>query len=328
MNKPCPPCRPAQIEHPFFAGFVDEELEVISRIARPLVFDEGETIFEQGEPAGSVLFLSSGRVRVAARLPGGSEVDLAEVASGQVLGELGLLAGHRRSATARALTPIAALAIDSVDLHSLCANHGRAPLRLMQRLSRLVAKRLRDTREEAAYRLAPGMRIPGRADIADALSPGSDFDYRPFLPGLDFFAGFSGPDIGGFDDCCEVFTAPRGCVIRRPDESCEHLFVVVRGAVQTTILLQGRTARTAVLGPGRAFGEIDWLLGPVPGSGAASLSRATLLRLPKSAGEALSDPCSRLAFRFQASFLRGLLSKLDAQARDYTRSKLARLISA
>ncbi len=313
------------MQHPFFDGFGAADLAVIERIAVPLEFAAGQVLFEQGAPADAVLFLLCGRVRVGARLPGGSEVVLAEVPAGHVLGELGLLPGHRRSATARALEPVSALAIDCADLLALCANYQPASLRLLQRFSRLVAGRLRDTRAAAAHRLDAE---PDPSAAGDARSPraGADFDYRPFLPQLAFFAGYSAADIEAFCDCAEVLSAPRGSVLCRPDGSCDSLFVVIRGAVQTTLCDGSKLSRTGLFGPGQVFGEVEWLLGPSPGPGAVSWSDATLLRLAKAGCTDLGSPSSRLAFRFQVSLLRGLLCKLDAQARDYTRSRLAQMI--
>jgi CRP/FNR family cyclic AMP-dependent transcriptional regulator len=319
------PEQPNPLQHPFFDGFGAADLAVIERIAMPLEYAPGEILFEQGAPADAVLFLLCGRVRVGARLPGGSEVVLAEVPAGHVLGELGLLAGHRRSATARALSPVSALAIDCADLLALCANYHPASLRLLERLSRLVAGRLRDTRTEAALLLDAD---PGPSDAGDRrmLRPCADFDFRRFLPQLAFFAGYTAGDIAAFCDCAEVLSAPRGSVLCRHDGSCDSLFVVIRGAVQTTLFDDRRLFRTGLFGPGQAFGEVEWLLGASPGPGAASWSHATVLRLAKAGCAHLGSPTSRLAFRFQGSLLRGLLCKLDVQARDYTRSRLVRMI--
>jgi len=67
-------------------------------------FSAGEVIFRQGDPAQSLMAVAEGTVRVGLTTPTGREVVLADMAKGEVLGEIALLDGGERSADARALT--------------------------------------------------------------------------------------------------------------------------------------------------------------------------------------------------------------------------------
>ncbi len=303
--------------HPFFRTLRADLLNVVGRIVREDEFADGDILFRQGEAAGSVLFVLEGSVSIVARLPGGDGVEIAQVEAGEVLGELGLMADHRRAATAVARGPVRAAVMESADLSALCAHYHPASLQLLRELAMAVARRLRDTTESASHLVtADGCRaISGTGIIA----PGAPYDFQPFLPLLGFFRDFGPAEREEFVALCTVFTAPRGCRIRGPGEADHHLYVILRGAVQTSLVTDAGTLRTAVLGPGRAFGEVNWLLGDAAAVQVTAMSQCTFLRLSPDCRVTLMDPASRLSFRFYQGLLRGLQVKLDAQSREFAR---------
>ena len=69
-------------------------------------FDAGEVVFREGEPSRAVLLIAAGEVEVLKAMPGG-HVLLGRAGAGEVVGEMGVLEGRPRSATVRALVPVA-----------------------------------------------------------------------------------------------------------------------------------------------------------------------------------------------------------------------------
>ncbi|MBI4637478.1 MAG: cyclic nucleotide-binding domain-containing protein [Candidatus Rokubacteria bacterium] len=113
-------------------------------------FRPGEVIFREGDPAGGVYFLRSGRVQISLRFPDGGERVLAVAKVGDAVGELAALDGGPRTATATALDATAA---DYVPQEMFAAGLAAAPGAAV-RLLRQIAGRLRMT-DRLVGELAP-----------------------------------------------------------------------------------------------------------------------------------------------------------------------------
>jgi CRP/FNR family transcriptional regulator, cyclic AMP receptor protein len=76
-----------------------------------LDYPAGAFMFRQGEPAAHVFVLTAGEVAIVSPARGGAEQVHAIVRAGDLIGELALLTDGRRTAGARATTPVTAWAI-------------------------------------------------------------------------------------------------------------------------------------------------------------------------------------------------------------------------
>jgi CRP-like cAMP-binding protein len=88
---------------PFFSGLGPEALESVGRVIRNRRFRRGEVIFHQGDPGDALFIVMSGAIKIVLPSDSGEEAILATLRSGDVFGELALLDGAPRSATAAAL---------------------------------------------------------------------------------------------------------------------------------------------------------------------------------------------------------------------------------
>ena len=89
---------------PFFAGLDASTLEHVAAGTRTRRFRRGEIIFHAGDPGDALFIIVSGEVKIALPSDEGDEAILAILRQGDVFGELALLDGAPRSATASALT--------------------------------------------------------------------------------------------------------------------------------------------------------------------------------------------------------------------------------
>ena len=92
---------PDAIHHWLLTGIPSEDVDALLQDGREVRFLPGEIIFHEGEPADGLYLITAGWVRVsAAGEPG--ETLLAFIGPDDVLGEMGVLDGLPRSATATA----------------------------------------------------------------------------------------------------------------------------------------------------------------------------------------------------------------------------------
>ena len=90
---------------PFFGGLEPLALEHLAASMRSRRFRRGEVIFHIGDPGDALFVILSGDVKISLPSETGDEAILATLREGDVFGELALLDGAPRSASAAALSP-------------------------------------------------------------------------------------------------------------------------------------------------------------------------------------------------------------------------------
>ena len=90
---------------PFFGALDPEALDRLASGMRSRRFRRGEVIFHVGDPGDALFVIVSGEVKISLPSETGDEAILATLRPGDVFGELALLDGAPRSASASALMP-------------------------------------------------------------------------------------------------------------------------------------------------------------------------------------------------------------------------------
>jgi signal transduction histidine kinase len=135
---------------PLFADLPVEDLERLSGVARRLQIAAGEELFHQGDPGDYAYVIEEGTIEIS-RFSDGREIPLATRGRGEVIGEMALLEELPRMATARAATPVVALAIGREQLDELLGSSPSAARAMVC----TTMDRLRET--EAALRQSEKM---------------------------------------------------------------------------------------------------------------------------------------------------------------------------
>jgi CRP/FNR family transcriptional regulator, cyclic AMP receptor protein len=119
-------------------------------------YQPGDVLFREGE-SGEVMFvIQSGAVRIT-KLAGGEQKVLAVLGPGEFLGEMAILNGKPRTATATVVEATRCLLIEAKTLESMVARNAEIALRLIKKL----AKRLdsADTLVEILMHRDPKARV-------------------------------------------------------------------------------------------------------------------------------------------------------------------------
>ncbi len=107
---------------PLFAGLDASALESVARSLRARRFRRGEVIFHLGDPGDALFIVASGAVKISLPSETGEEAILATLRPGDFFGELALLDGAPRSASAAALEPTETLVLPRNRFRELIAN--------------------------------------------------------------------------------------------------------------------------------------------------------------------------------------------------------------
>jgi CRP/FNR family transcriptional regulator len=121
---------------PLFADLEAGELERFSRVAVPRSFPAGTRVFHEGDRSDACYIVREGSFRVTREHSDGRAITLATLGPGEVFGELAMLDGDLRSASAEALSDGELLALPAVDVKGLLARHPEISLKLVSALVR------------------------------------------------------------------------------------------------------------------------------------------------------------------------------------------------
>lgn len=141
-----------------FTELYGKELAELAPLLKPLDYEEGQIIFEEGEPVFGVYLINRGKVKLAKRSLGGRRQILKLVGPGEILGEEALFHEQLYSAYARTLEPTGTDFVTVKELHAFLEAHPRVALKLITQLAReikgLQSKLLETSYESSLGRIA------------------------------------------------------------------------------------------------------------------------------------------------------------------------------
>jgi small-conductance mechanosensitive channel/CRP-like cAMP-binding protein len=126
---PVAACRETLGRSALFSGLPPHALEVLSSASRWLDFAPGEAVVREAEESRALFVVGRGS---AAVMHGGAEV--AQVAEGEVFGEMAFLSDAPRSATVRAASGLGVVEVDSRALRALLTEHSELAGELARRM--------------------------------------------------------------------------------------------------------------------------------------------------------------------------------------------------
>lgn len=129
-------------ENRFLDHVDDRYLEQIAAISAACDFDDGQTVFREGEAAKHVHLVVFGTVSLEICASGAGCKRILTVGAGEVLGWSALLEHSRFAATARTLTRTQLIKIDAAQLLTLCEHNPRFGYIFMRRTVFALGARL------------------------------------------------------------------------------------------------------------------------------------------------------------------------------------------
>jgi CRP-like cAMP-binding protein len=249
---------------PMFSALPDAELAGISGGFTEERIAPGESLYIEGAPASSACFLISGDLEVLKALPGGGAARINSLEPGAMIGEMALVANGARTATVRATEPSIVLSVQR-DFFKAALDQVSVPaFKILRNVIHDLEVRLDDLQERILNQwdcegCGPSVCGAGtdRASLeaggAVGVNPAPSFDFRRFLSIIPFFESFTTSEIDRLIDAARVVEMSRGEYLFREREQAGACYVIVRGAIETSVT-RDRRYPLSVLGPGRVCG--------------------------------------------------------------------------
>ena len=131
---------------PIFASLKEEQLQSLPGKLQPRRYQRGEVIFHEDDPADRMHIIVEGRVKISIASEDGRERDIALFQSGDCFGEMALLDGSNRSATATAVDATETMVLLRQDFLDFLDFLGENP-ELAADVNALLVQRLRNVNQ-------------------------------------------------------------------------------------------------------------------------------------------------------------------------------------
>jgi CRP-like cAMP-binding protein len=126
-----------------FKGCSDEELELALGLFQERQIKSNTIIFTENMPAEALYIIKNGSVRISVMAGEGHERGLLLLTPGEFFGELALIQGEGRLATAKSEGQTELLTLTRKDFQALLDLDPRTGSRLLMAITRLLAMRIR-----------------------------------------------------------------------------------------------------------------------------------------------------------------------------------------
>lgn len=126
-------------ESPYFSNLNDEELNLIQKLVFEKVFERGDLIVFEGEPAKALYFVLSGAVKIFKTSSDGKEQIFGIVRPGESFNDVPVFDGGPNPFSAQAMGPVVIYRIEKRDFNNILRDHSRVALNVINVLAGLVS---------------------------------------------------------------------------------------------------------------------------------------------------------------------------------------------
>jgi CRP/FNR family transcriptional regulator, cyclic AMP receptor protein len=141
---------------PMLEQFRAHELETLGRYMAHIRAKPGVALLREGELGGWMLLVLNGTVDITKKTPSGALSRLAVVRTGAALGEMSMMDGEPRNASAVAVEAVEAGLLTRASVGRLVEQHPQVGAKLLVHLVQMLAVRLRNTNRQLIKRMDDG----------------------------------------------------------------------------------------------------------------------------------------------------------------------------
>lgn len=127
------------------SSLTNTELESLYSHMNMEEYNEGDILFNEGEPGENMYIILSGSVSISVNTPDGEVLEIAEITEGNFFGEMSIFDSVVRSATCSTKCYTKVLRLGAPDFFEFIKNNPLAGSSIMQKMLKITTKRLQNT---------------------------------------------------------------------------------------------------------------------------------------------------------------------------------------
>ena len=129
-------------------GFSDQDLSRLAKFCEMRKMEEGTTVFIENMPGESLFLIKKGTIRISRMFAEGDEKTLIVLGPEDIFGEMAVIDGLPRAATARVAEAAELISLKKKSLEKLCDEDASLGLKLVNNIIRVFSQRVREANEE------------------------------------------------------------------------------------------------------------------------------------------------------------------------------------
>jgi CRP-like cAMP-binding protein len=133
---------------PIFEELNKRDFSLLMDLVHDRIYIAGEYVFYQGDPGLGIYLIREGEIEIQRTGKNGNTLSLAQLNKGDFFGELALVDGEKRSASAIAKTDTKLAVIFKPDLDEFIDKFPKKGVKILDGISKIIATRLRKMNEE------------------------------------------------------------------------------------------------------------------------------------------------------------------------------------
>lgn len=133
---------------PLFDDLNFDEIAIVRERLFPHDFAPGSSIFKEGTHGNACCFVAKGEIEISKTSEDGKKAVIATLGPGQTVGEMAVIDGLIRSATATAKKASTVVVMRRADFEQICRDHPEIGIKITKGIARHLSLNLRDTSKE------------------------------------------------------------------------------------------------------------------------------------------------------------------------------------
>ena len=138
----------------------DQDLDELATYCEMRTMNEGTTVFIENMPGESLFLITKGSIRISKMFAEGDEKTLVVLGPEDVFGEMAVIDGLPRSATARVAENAELISFKKKDLERLGSEDATLALKVVSNIVKVFSQRVRESSEEYRDMLIWSMQKP------------------------------------------------------------------------------------------------------------------------------------------------------------------------
>lgn len=238
--------------------FNNQEIEMLLSYNKIISFASGETILKQGKKAEGIYIIIDGRVIVTARMLGESIANIEALGPGSFFGEISFIEDIPCATTVTANKPTQCLLITEVYLKLISVYFPETKYKLLNAMVQQVCERIKHihdkitafiTKSEMITRSFFGEMIHSLTKPARISFDKSGIDINQ-LKDFSLLKSLNKDEIDELFKDVSLIKANKNWTLIHAGDQSASCYVVIQGAVQSSIVYDNKHAKLSVIGPG------------------------------------------------------------------------------